>query len=256
MTDSTPSPRDWNADSYQRVAAPIEAMGLALLDRLDLAGDETVLDAGCGSGGLTSALVERVPRGRVIAVDGSPAMVQAARTLLGDQADVRPGDLTELELSAPVDAVFSSATFHWIADHDKLFARLFAALRPGGQLVAQCGAEGNVATVQAAVRRAAAEPDFAPSFEDWPGPWNFSSPELCRARLERAGFVDVQTGLHTVTVHPEDPREYLATVMLGSHLERLAHERRDAFVERVGNELARPLAIEYVRLTMTASRPG
>ena len=86
-------------------------------------------------------------------------MVEEARERLGPRADVRVADLTELALDAPVDAILSTATFHWIADHDRLFERLFAALAPGGRLVAQCGGEGNVAAVQAAIdarRRAGA----------------------------------------------------------------------------------------------------
>src|SRR5438477_11954680 len=122
--------RDWDAPSYERVAAPVKAFGQKLLDRLELRGDEVVLDAGCGDGLVTRMLAELVPRGRVIGVDASPSMLSAARTALGERADLRQADLTGLELDEPVDLVFSSATFHWIADHDRLFAPLFAALRP------------------------------------------------------------------------------------------------------------------------------
>ena len=137
-------PRDWNAESYQRISAPMEAMGREVLDRLELRGDERVLDAGCGTGRVTAALVERLPRGEVVAVDGSPAMVAEARERLGPGVEVFAADLLELELDRPVDAILSTATFHWIADHDRLFERLFAALRPGGRIVAQCGGAGNV----------------------------------------------------------------------------------------------------------------
>src|SRR3954468_14848911 len=130
-------PRDWNAESYQRVSAPREAMGREVLDRLELRGDERVVDAGCGTGRVTAALLERLPRGQVVAVDGSPAMVEQVRERLGDRVDARVAALLELELDAPVDAILSTATFHWIADHDRLFSRLLAALKPGGRLVAQ-----------------------------------------------------------------------------------------------------------------------
>src|SRR5271165_5870613 len=133
--------REWDGASYDRISATMEKLGLEVLDRLELRGDEAVLDAGCGSGRITQALVERLPRGRVIAVDESESMVQAARARLGGRAEVRVIDLLELELDAPVDVVFSTATFHWIADHGRLFSRLRAALRTGGRLVAQCGGE-------------------------------------------------------------------------------------------------------------------
>jgi trans-aconitate 2-methyltransferase len=243
------SPRDWNAASYQRVSAPLEAMGRDVLDRLELRGDERVLDAGCGTGRVTAALLERLPRGEVVAVDGSPAMVAEARERLGPRVDVRVADLTELELEAPVDAILSTATFHWIADHDRLFERLFAVLAPGGRLVAQCGGEGNIAAVRAAVDRVG-----EPALDGWPGPWHFASPEATAARLERIGFGAVRTWRQEVRVEPEDPREYLGTVILGSHLPRVPAERREAFVDAVLAELPEP-AIEYVRLNLAARRP-
>ena len=244
------SPRDWNAESYQRVSAPLEAMGREVLDRLELRGDERVLDAGCGTGRVTAALLERLPRGEVVAVDGSPAMVEEARERLGPRADVRVADLTELELTPPVDAILSTATFHWIADHDRLFERLFAALRPGGRIVAQCGGAGNVATVQAAVDAVA-----EPSLKGWSGPWHFASPEETAERLERLGFTDVRTWPQDVRVEPDDPRQYLATVVLGSHLERVPPERREGFVDAVLARLPEP-AIDYVRLNLQARRPA
>jgi trans-aconitate 2-methyltransferase len=213
------------------VSAPLEAMGREVLDRLELRGDERVL------------------RGEVVAVDGSPAMVAAVRERLGARVDARVADLTELMLEEPVDAILSTATFHWIGDHDRLFERLFAALRPGGRLEAQCGGEGNVATVQAAIERVA-EPRLA----GWGGPWNFQSPEATAERLARIGFTEVETWRQTVRVEPEDPREYFATVVLGSHLERVPPARRDGFVEAVLAQMPEP-AIEYVRLNLAARRP-
>ena len=76
-----------------------------------------MLDAGCGTGKVTRVLLERLPRGRVIAVDASPSMVEQARAALPGAVDVRQADLTALDLGEPVDAVLSTATFHWIPDH-------------------------------------------------------------------------------------------------------------------------------------------
>ena len=149
MSDPTAGPRDWDAGTYDRVADPMTRWGTAVLDRLPLRGDERVLDAGCGSGRVTEELVERLgPDGRVVALDGSPAMVEAARTRLarfGDRVEYVVADLGQpLPLGEPVDAILSTATFHWVPDHDAMFRHLAAVLRPGGWLVAQCGGVGNV----------------------------------------------------------------------------------------------------------------
>ena len=240
-------PRDWNAASYQRVSAPLEAMGREVLDRLELDGDERVLDAGCGTGRVTAALVERLPRGHVVAVDGSPSRVEQARERLGPGVEVFVADLLELELDEPVDAILSTATFHWIADHERLFARLAAALRPGGKLVAQCGGAGNIANVQAAI-----DAVDHPALRGWVGPWNFATPEQTTARLKAAGFTDIWTWLQPWPVDPPNPREYFETVILGTHLERLPAEDHGAFVEDVLAQLDEPVRANYVRLNILA----
>jgi len=248
--------RTWDADTYHRVAAAMDDMALAVLDRLPLAGDETVLDAGCGTGRITAALADRLPRGRVIGVDASPDMVRRAREALGARAEVRLADLTELTLEAPVDAVFSTATFHWILDHDRLFARLHAALRPGGRLVAQCGGAGNIAAQIAAADTVAARLGYAPAFAGWSRPHRFAGAEETAARLTGAGFADVRCWLAPNPVVPEEPLAYLATVTLGAHLDRLPADRHAAFVEEVAALLPEPITVDYVRLNIVAARPA
>jgi len=249
--------RDWNADAYHRVSGPQVAMAAAVLDRLELRGDETVLDAGCGSGRVTRLLLERLPRGGVIAVDASPDMVGHAREeLAGSRAEVRHADLAELRLAGgeQVDAVFSNATFHWVPDHDALFARLAEALRPGGRLSAQCGGEGNVAAMHETALAAAEDAGLAARFDGWPRPWNFASPEQTAQRLRRAGFEDVECWLQAWPVAPGEPRVYLETVCLGPHLERLGIDENERFLDAVMSRLGERPVLDYVRLNIVARR--
>jgi trans-aconitate 2-methyltransferase len=252
------TPVDWEAATYHRVADNQEEWGAEVLERLRLAGDETVLDAGCGSGRVTRRLLERLPRGRVIGVDGSPSMIEGARSNLSEFADrveLRVGDLTELDLDQAVDAVFSNATFHWISDHDLLFRRLCAALRPGGALEAQCGGEGNVAEWKRAVEAAMGDERFAPYFRDMGQPWNFASVANTRSRLDRAGFEIVDVWLEPRTVEPPEPRAYIRSAGLNPHLAHLPAELHDGFVDLILGSMLRPLRIEYVRLNISARRP-
>jgi trans-aconitate 2-methyltransferase len=244
--------REWNASVYDRVSGPQVAMAGPVLDRLDLRGDEVVLDAGCGSGRVTEMLLERLPEGRVIGVDSSPTMIEHARAALAERATVLQADLQELELDETVDAVFSNAVFHWVPDHDRLFARLHAALRPGGQLVAQCGGEGNVARLHRAANEVARDPRFAGHFEDWVRPWNFAGPEETTERLRRAGFEKIQAWLEPYPVTPDDPVTYLRTVCLGPHLQLLPDGLREEFVETVRERMGDEL--DYVRLNIVALR--
>ena len=247
--------RDWDAASYDRISEPQLQWAREQLERLLLRGDEVVLDAGCGSGRVTAMLAEMVPRGRVYAVDVAPSMAEHAREALAGRATVFCQDLVELDLPEPVDAVFSHATFHWIPDHDALFAALARAMSRGAKLVAQCGGLGNIDSFRVLADAVAQEEPFRPHFADWRKPWNYAGAEQTAERLERGGFVDVDTWLEPKTVTPSDPRSFVRTVCLVRHLDPLPEGLRDPFIDRVLERSGEPLVLEYVRLNMTARKP-
>lgn len=244
--------RDWDAATYDRVSDVQVRWAHEQLERLPLRGDETVLDAGCGSGRVTAELASRLPCGRVYGVDVSPSMAAHARAALGDRATVLCQDLVALELPEPVDAVFSNATFHWIHDHDALFAALHRAIKPGGRLVAQCGGEGNIDAFRRIAEQVTAEEPFAPYFTSWQRPWNYAGDEQTAGRLERAGFTEVNTWLEPKRVIPE--RDFVKTVCLLPHLDPLPQELEDAFVDRVIERCGERVVLDYVRLNMTARK--
>jgi trans-aconitate 2-methyltransferase len=247
--------RTWDAASYDRVSNVQVEWGRRVLDRLPLEGGETVLDAGCGSGRVTAMLLERLPRGHVIGVDSSEDMAEHARDALGDRATILTADLTELELDTQVDAVFSNAVFHWIPDHDRLFERLFAALKPGGRLVAQCGGQGNLRALLSLVDGVSAAEPFAAYLQGFTRTWDFPGAEETAERLRAAGFEAVETSLEPSRLTPDDPQAYSRTVVLGVHLERLPEELHDAFVSEVLERAGTPVEFDYVRLNMEARRP-
>jgi trans-aconitate 2-methyltransferase len=250
-----PKPRDWDATVYEAISAPMEEMGRDVLSRLELRGDETVLDAGCGTGRVTAALLDRLPEGRVVAVDGSPAMIEKARERLPhDRVEFLVADLAELVLPDPVDHVLSTATFHWVPDHDALFSHLHAVLKPGGRLVAQCGGQGNITETVAALAVVCEQEPFAEFLGGWSGPWNFATPEETEARLSAAGFAEARCWLFEWPVTPEQPADWFATVMLGSHIDHLPAELRDRFVEAVLSHHEPPFTARYVRLNIEARR--
>lgn len=245
--------RDWDATTYTRVALPHEEWARAILDRLGLEGGETVLDAGCGSGRTTSIVIERVPDGRVIAVDGSPSMVEEVRKVLRPQDEAIVADLTKLELDEEVDAVFSTAVFHWILDHDALFARMRAALKDGGRFAAQCGGEGNIDAFRKAGEEVARREPYASYLEGIEGLWNYAAPDVTEERLRKAGFAEVRCWLEPWPVAPPEPEAYARTICLGAHLERLPAELRDRFVADVLAAQEDPLQLDYVRLNIEAT---
>jgi trans-aconitate 2-methyltransferase len=259
VSGATAGPVDWDAETYDRVADPQEAWGREVLERLQLDGDETVLDAGCGSGRVTRLLLARLPNGRVVGVDASPSMIEVARESLaefGDRVELLVSDLLELDLAEPVDAIFSNATFHWVLDHDRLFGRLFASLHPGGRLEAQCGGQGNVAEWKRAIEAMQGDERFSAYLRGMPPSTNFASVGDTEARLRRAGFEAGRVWLEHRRVAPPEPREYVRSVGLAKQLHRLPDELHDAYADAILGAMPRPLVLDYVRLNISARRPA
>jgi trans-aconitate 2-methyltransferase len=245
--------RDWNAHSYDSVSAPQQEWGAAVTARLELRGDETVLDAGAGTGRVSEMVLERLPRGHLIAVDGSQSMAQRARERLpADRASVICCDLLALELPEPVDAVISTATFHWILDHDALLRRMRALLRDGGQFVVQCGGEGNIARVRAIGAALAAQTPYREHLAALGQVWNYAGVEETRERLDRAGFEVSACWLAPAPATPPQPREFLETVIFAPYLEHLPLELHAPFLDAVLAQLGEPVVLDYQRLNWDA----
>jgi trans-aconitate methyltransferase len=257
---------EWNAASYHKVSGPQTSWGQKVLNRLSVNGDERAIDAGCGSGRLTGELMERLPNGRLIAIDRSWNMLMTARAnlrpVLGSRVAFAQVALPDLPFAGWADLVFSTATFHWIKDHPALFSSIYGALRSRGRLHAQCGGGPNLRRAhQLAEQLMHAEP-FAEYFGDWPGPWEFANAELTAQRLSQAGFVDVETNLEeaaTTLATEEDYREFVTTVIYHPHLERLPDARlKQAFIDRVTALAAKepvPFTLDYWRLNLQGRKP-
>ena len=251
-------PREWDAETYDEVSDPQFEWGTEVLERLAPRGEERAIDAGCGSGRVTRHLLERLPNGRVIGVDGAPSMIERARENLapyGDRVELAIGDLLELDLKEPVDVVFSNATFHWILDHQRLFGRLYEAMRPGGVLEAQCGGEDNVAEWKRAIEAAEGDERFAPYLRGMPDSYNFASVGDTEDRLARAGFEVGRVWLEERVVEPREPRAFVRACGLSQHMVRLPEELHDELVSAMLDSLPRPLTLRYVRLNISATRP-
>jgi trans-aconitate 2-methyltransferase len=250
----TSAPGDWDARTYDKVADPMTRWGETVLGRLDVAPDATVLDAGCGTGRVTEMLLERVPGGRVVALDAAPSMVTEARRRLdgfGPRVRVTEADLLALTPAtlggwAPVDAVLSTATFHWVLDHDRLFANLAGVMAPGAQLVAQCGADGNISHLIEAVRATGLERT---------GAWYYATPEDTRRRLAASGFTDIEVWTHPepTPIEPSELATYLETVCLRTLVAPMAPDERATFLAAVAVAMGEPV-IDYIRLNITARR--
>ena len=257
--------REWNAAAYDRHSKPQFHWGQKVLSQLSLRGDESVLDAGCGSGRLTRILAEGLPRGHVIGVDLSRNMVQHARQNLADlrsRVTFVAADLSALPFISCFDGIVSTAAFHWVLDHDVLFVNLFAALRPNGWLHAQCGGGPNLARLRSRVKELASTQEFSAWLGGFREPWFFADAESAAVRLRHAGFVNVETSVEEAPVHAaraDELKDYLRTFILHQHLESLPNEpAKSRFVEQLTAIHANddpPWTLDYWRLNLHARKP-
>jgi trans-aconitate methyltransferase len=253
---------DWDATTYHLVSEPQLQWGLRVLQRLELAGRESVADVGCGTGRLTAVLAARVPAGRVTGIDASPAMLAEARRqlqLLGVPLVRASAD--RLPFSETFDVLFSNATFHWVVDHEALFASIFAALRPGGRLHAQCGGGPNLARLRQRAERLMASDRYGPHFSGWSEPWHYADAAGTARRLGNAGFRDIATSLEDAPVrfgNAPDFRTFTRSVCLRPYLNRLPLDTGESFTDELVDLAASddpPFVLDYCRLNLTARRP-
>jgi trans-aconitate methyltransferase len=259
--------REWNSEAYHRLSRPQFEWGQKVLDRLLLRGDETVADAGCGSGKVTAKLLERLPHGRVVAMDLSQNMLQTAREHLQPkfpgQVFFIAADLHDIPLDGVLDGIFSSAAFHWIPDHDRLFRSLFRSLKPGGCLEAQCGGGQNLAHVRQRTTELMTSREFAPFFDGWRATWQYPDDVTTTERMRRAGFVDVKTWLEEAPATlsgRQEYKEFLATVTLHRHVARIPDlAMRERFLDELARQAAAdgpPFTLDYWRLNLSGRKPN
>jgi trans-aconitate 2-methyltransferase len=257
--------REWNSSVYHQLSIPQVTWGKKVLSRLQLRGDEVVLDAGCGTGRLTADLLEALPRGRVVGIDLSQNMLGSAHEHLsqfGDRVRLVACDLVHLPFEHAFDGIVSTAAFHWVLDHDRLFASLRRALVAGGWLHAQCGGGPNTKRLRDRANALAATPKFAPYLAGFREPWLFQEAAPAAEGLCRAGFVDVETSIEeapTVLEHAEQYNEFVRNIIFRRHLQLIPSEDlRAEFMAELTKQASRddpPFLLDYVRLNLRGRLP-
>jgi trans-aconitate 2-methyltransferase len=252
--------REWNSSAYHRLSAPQVSWGKKVLSRLRLRGDEVVLDAACGTGRLTAELLAALPRGRVVGIDLSENMLRSAREHLasfGSRVSLVASDLLHLPFENAFDGIVSTAAFHWVLDHDRLFAELHRALVSRGWLEAQCGGGPNIARLRERANALAATPEFAAYFANFCEPWLFQDAASAAETLRRAGFVAVETSVEpalTVLDDAEHYREFIRNIIFHRHLCNIPSEaERARFITKLTEQASRedpPFSIDYWRLNL------
>ena len=248
----------WSAVDYAQHAAFVPRLGDAVLQLLDPKPGEMILDVGCGDGVLTARIVEA--GARVIGIDSSPEMVEAARAR-GLDAFVADAEAMDVERFGQFDAVFSNAALHWMLDPDAVACGIFKALKAGGRFVGEMGGEGNLLALRTALREELAARGYAMPEQD--PSWYAGVEEFTRL-YHISGFSNVRAELiPRPTPLPGGAADWVKTFRAGVMDVAMVPEwERDdiaAAVEaRVAPKLQQPdgsWCADYVRLRFSMRKP-
>ncbi len=190
----------WNPEDYAQHSDAQLKWARELRSQLDLQGNESVLDVGCGDGKITADFAATLSQGKVVGVDSSPEMVAyATRTYPASQypnLSFACVDARCLDFANQFDLVFSNATLHWVDDHQTflqvasqaLRVHAVAPLEDRGRLIISCGGQGNAADILQVFAEVTASSVWSAYFDRFENPYFFYGEQDYKRWLQQCGF--------------------------------------------------------------------
>lgn len=236
---------NWNAQAYDALPLPHEEWGRGVIDGLTLSGNETLVDAGCGSGRDAQRALAHLPAGRIIGLDASESMRAAFedRFIGVPEAEVHEADLMDVWPvdGGSADAVMSVAAFHWLDRHDLAWAQVARVLRPGGRVRIDAGGQGNLTRLLSAVDQVGAT-GLLPT-------WHYAGVDETLEHLRSVGLTPIEVRLRSAPAYFADDTTY-ARYLADVVLHHLTDDQRAQVAEIMGDR-----CVDYVRLEVAAKKP-
>ncbi len=179
---------EFDGNQYAKASSFQKQLGSKLIAELDLRGDESILDLGCGDGALTAQLADLVPNGRVLGLDASKGMIEAAHNHHRTNLSFQLQNIDDLDFKSEFDIVFSNAALHWVKDHRLLLINTFAALRSNGVLRFNFAADGNCPHFLNVIGKAMNHPNYSRYFKHFVWPWFMPPVEKYEELFNRFSF--------------------------------------------------------------------
>ena len=252
----------WDPAQYDRFRDERRQPFFDLLALVDPRPGMRIVDLGCGTGELTRILHQRLAAADTLGLDASETMLARSAASAGDGVRFARADIADFADTAAWDLVFSNAALHWVPDHEALFARLAAALAPGGQIAVQVPANHDHPTHVVAVE-VAAEPEFAAVLGTARPPSAILAPEAYAVLLARLGcaqqHVRLQVYLHRLAARDEVV-EWVKGSLLTEYRQKLPAALYDRFLARYRDRLlsrlddTRPYLYPFKRVLLWAER--
>ena len=227
----------WDASEYARNSTAQMEWALELIEKLELTGDESVLDLGSGDGKVSAEIARLLTGGSAVGVDSSEDMLALSRRSLPPSSfpnlSFQRGDARALDFDARFDVVFSNATLHWVKDHGPVLKGAARSLRPRGRILFQMGGRGNGAEIFEVARRMIATAEWGRFFAGFEFPWGFYGPDEYIPWCAAAGL-----RVRRIELLPRTMKQKGAAGLSGwirttwmPYTERVPDDRRNAFIQ-------------------------
>lgn len=200
---------DWGAGNYERVAAELEPVALAVVERAALRPVERVIDLACGSG--NAALAAAARGARVVGVDEAPRLLGVARErarAAGVQIDFREGDLLDVPVAdAGADVVISVFGVIFATDPAGALGEIRRIVNSGGRVLLSAWVPaGPIDAMLGAMGRILSRVTQSPERKRFP--W---SDQAAVGRLaSAAGLALESTTPAELAIHDSSPEAYVA----------------------------------------------
>jgi trans-aconitate 2-methyltransferase len=229
----------WNAADYAANSVVQQTWARELIARLQLRGDERILDVGCGDGKVTAEIATVVRRGAVVGADASVEMIAHARKTFpakkNPNLEFQVMDARKIKFAGRFDLVFSNAALHWVDDHEKFLRGASSVLKPGGRLIVSCGGKGNAHDMFLALRPEMRLQRWREFFRKMPAPYFFYSPGNYEKWLPKFGFrINTLKLVPKIAAYPgaEGIATWLRTTWI-PYVQRVPEAMREEFIAAV-----------------------
>lgn len=241
---------NWNASDYAKNSEAQLQWANELIDKLNLQGNESLLDIGCGDGKITAAIAKILKNGSVCGIDASQTMIDFAQANYPhshyQNLTFYQMDAKEIHLEQSFDVVFSNAVLHWVKDHLAVLDKVHDHLKPRGKILFQMGGQGNVGELRRVIDEIVQKSEWQAYFVNFTKPTYFYGPKDYLKWLPEMGFEPLRVELIPKDMQhqgKEGLKGWLRTTWF-PYTDQLPEELREPFLEAIVETYLRQFPVD------------
>lgn len=233
---------EWNPSDYAEHSSAQYKWGKELLDLLNLNGDESLLDIGCGDGKITELISKKLLRGKAIGIDNSKDMIRFAKQKYTNEKfsnlSFEVADACNFLFKNEFDVVYSNAALHWVEDQVCILSNTYNSLKKNGRILFQMGGKGNLGEMFEIIKKTLLNNKWKSFFDGFEFPYYFYSDTEYSEFLHKTNFrIDKIELIPRIMIH-ENVNGLAGWIRTTWHpfLNRVPHNLRVEFINDIVND--------------------